>query len=86
MLTADPAAVIGKAMENLRRWAQRSDDGLSPASQEWLEILTHRSPDEIADLLVSDDENAVRLRQSTPFAGVLTPREVWSIKRSHEAA
>ena len=82
----NPAAVIGKAMDNLRRWQQGSEGSLSAAHQEWSEILARRTPSEIAALIVSDLPDAVRLRQSSPFAGVLGPREVWAIKRGHEAA
>lgn len=81
-----PASVVGKAMDNLRRWEQASQGELPLAYQEWLEILTHQSPSAIAAFIVSDHPDAVRLRQSSPFAGVLAPREVWAIKRSHEAA
>jgi hypothetical protein len=28
----------------------------------------------------------VRMRQSSPFAGVLSPREVWEIKKHHATA
>lgn len=79
-------AVIGKALENLRRWADLSGQEPSPANREWQEILTTRRPEEIAGLIVSDGENAARLRQSSPFAGVLSHKEVWAIKRGHEAA
>lgn len=85
-LAGDPARVIEKALENLKRWENSSGQGLAPIYLEWHEIFTRRTPAEIAELIVSDDENAVRLRQSSPFAGVLTPREVWQIKRGHEAA
>lgn len=85
-LLDDPTAVIGKAVENLKRWENASPHGLSPACLEWREILTRRAPAEIAERIVADDEDAARLRQSSPFAGVLDPREVWAIKRGHEAA
>ena len=28
-----------------------------------------------------EDEEACRMRQSAPFAGILTPKEVWKLKR-----
>jgi hypothetical protein len=37
---------------------------------------------ELVDLLQRDDEDAARLRQNTPFTGILTPEEVWQIKRN----
>lgn len=86
LIEENPDAVIAKAKENLYRWGQASETGLSPAHAEWLSILNQCTPSEIAALFVSTDENATRLRQSSPFAGVLTPKEVWAIKRDHEAA
>lgn len=83
----DPDAVIGKALYNLHAWMAKQQDASEVAAfEEWLELLTRMTPHEIANLIVSDTEQAVRMRQSSPFAGVLTPQEVWAIKRSHEAA
>jgi hypothetical protein len=48
--------------------------------------LTLITPGEVAYFMVSESELATRMRQSSPFAGVLSPREVWAIKKSHEAA
>lgn len=86
LIAENPDAVIAKAKDNLLRWSQASESGLPPAYAEWLAILNQCTPSEIAALIVSTDENASRLRQSSPFAGVLPPREVWAIKRNHEAA
>ncbi len=86
LIAENPDAVVAKAKENLHRWSQASGSGLSPAYAEWLSTLNQRTPSEIAALIVSTDDNATRLRQSSPFAGVLTPREVWAIKRNHETA
>src|SRR6266702_1421641 len=44
------------------------------ALDEWREILDRPWP-EIAALITAADESATRLRQSSPFAGVLTPAE-----------
>lgn len=87
LLMRDPEAVIGKAVRNLHEWmTDRQDSGSGTVFQEWLDFLNHTPPREIAELIVSESEEAVRLRQSSPFAGVLSPQEVWAIKRSHEAA
>lgn len=57
--------------------------------REWLAIL-QRPLEDILKVLEREDEDACRLRQSSPFAGILTPQEVWEIKRQfkeqHEAA
>jgi len=86
-LMHDSNAVIGKALENLDRWAaNREAAGVPAVYQEWRNLLVGKSANEIAQILLSQDENAVRLRQSSPFAGVLDAREVWRIKKDHEAA
>jgi hypothetical protein len=87
MMERNPEAVIGKALGNLHAWMARQDGPCADgAFQEWLDFLSQKSPREVADFIVSDTEEASRMRQSSPFAGVLSPREVWAIKRSHEAA
>jgi hypothetical protein len=71
------------ARENLHRWMNRHAD--SPAllrcDREWEEILVNRSFDEIISILVRDDDEGQRLRQSHPFTDTLTPREVSEIRR-----
>ena len=49
--------------------------------QEWSAILSSQTVEEIACLIERGDEEACRLRQSAPFAGILTPKEVWELKR-----
>ena len=46
----------------------------------WLEILERRL-EQICAFVVERTEEAKALRQSTPFAGVLEPRERWEIWR-----
>lgn len=50
------------------------------AAREWEEILSG-SLASICDFLVDPSERATRLRQSTPFAGAIPPRERWRIWR-----
>jgi hypothetical protein len=77
------------ARENLDRWTRRNADapGLLRCYAEWRGILD-RPLEEICDLLRSDSEEARRLRQNSPFAGVISPREVWELKQHfrHETA
>lgn len=47
--------------------------------KEWAEILKHPDIEYIFSFLVSKDEKARRLRQSSPFSGILTPRERWRV-------
>jgi hypothetical protein len=39
---------------------------------EWNNILKNSTTDEVLDLLTRDDQDAKRLRQSTPFTGILS--------------
>ncbi|MGO9593896.1 MAG: hypothetical protein ACLQFT_20310 [Steroidobacteraceae bacterium] len=79
-INRDPG-LLAIAHRNLSRWSVRWPDGSPPWLQEWRQILLRPWP-EIAALLTEPSENAARLRQSSPFPGVLTPAER---KRIHEA-
>lgn len=71
------------ARQNLHRWLSRNSDSKSLVCcyREWLQLLDERTPDQICELLVDESEEGRRLRQNSPFAGILKPREVWDIKR-----
>ena len=75
------------ARENLSRWSRlnATAPGLLRCYAEWSEIL-NRPLDEICRLLTSTSEEARRLRQNSPFAGILSAREVWELKRSFRHA
>ncbi len=81
-LSRNPA-VLKKAHQNLRRWMAR--DGKSPRTVfcEWERILNRLNAREIARFLRSDTPMARRLRQSSPFVGVLTDAER-KLVRLHE--
>ncbi len=49
-----------------------------PYLEAWREILT-RPVEEIARVVVEDSERMTAMRQNSPFAGLLTPRERWAI-------
>jgi hypothetical protein len=75
--------LAARARDNLARWMTQHGDGpLLPAYREWSELLEHLSVGEIIELITEKSENATRLRQNSPFAGILSPREVWKIKQS----
>ncbi len=62
-------------LDRVRNWAESQE---SPAVREWLPIL--RGPwEQIRKVLLSADQESTRLRQSSPFVGVLSPRERWAI-------
>lgn len=69
------------ARSNLERWIHQNGDvpSLRHCYDEWQEMLS-RPVDEICGVLTAETEESQRLRQNSPFAGVLTPREVWQIK------
>lgn len=66
------------AHKNVQRWtAQRGTD--TPAwLTEWRKILD-QPWQSIAALITEPSENGARLRQSSPFAGILTNQERWRI-------
>jgi hypothetical protein len=70
------------AQANLDRWTQLNAGApsLLRCYEEWRQLL-NRPLEEICDLLGSDREEAQRLRQNSPFAGVLSAREVWELKQ-----
>ena len=73
--------VVEFARANLLRWSQQNSSAPSLLScyAEWQQILS-RPVAEICELLCSESDDAQRLRQNSPFAGVLSPTEVWEVK------
>lgn len=79
-IAADPA-LLDVARRNLEAWLARYGDSPPRALEEWRELMG-RPWVEIAALITDPGESATRLRQSSPFAGVLTAAER---KRVYEA-
>ena len=79
-LARDPG-LLSVARENLRRWGERWGDDPPAWLEEWQAILKRQCM-EVAALITDLSPRATRLRQSSPFAGALTPRER---KRIYEA-
>ncbi len=78
--------LMEEAIINLQRYLKQSfSDSRRPVSSlvEWQELLENQSLEEILDFMVSDSERARRLRQSSPFAGILTPQERWRIYEAY---
>lgn len=69
------------ARANLSRWLSANP---SRALLEWQHVLEHSSLPQLLQLLRSASENAARLRQSSPFAGLLTREEREAILRHHD--
>ena len=72
---------IELARGNLIRWMHRHGGAAeSPATyHEWLAIL-EKPLDQVMAIYTQQSDEGQRLRQNSPFAGVLSAREVWSIK------
>jgi hypothetical protein len=65
------------ARANLDRWSQQNRDAprLLRCYEEWRELLS-RPLAEIISILTADTDEGQRLRQSSPFVGILRPQEV----------
>ena len=76
--------VLEIARGNLQGWMRR--DGRKPRAifSEWHLILNRLTRAEIATFLTSETSMCRRLRQSSPFAGVLSDTELAAIRNAHE--
>jgi hypothetical protein len=77
-------AIVEKARERVLDW-HRTGLLARPLADAWLEILGRPLP-ELMAFLVDPGERARRLRQASPFAGVLDARTRWRIWRDVRAA
>lgn len=59
---------------NLKRWSENKTGPMAMYLYEWQQMLDKPWP-EVAAFITSFSDDAVRLRQSSPFAGVLTPKD-----------
>ncbi|MBM3859653.1 MAG: hypothetical protein FJ395_08390 [Verrucomicrobia bacterium] len=66
---------LGLAQETCARWLR---DNPSPVLAEWAEILK-RDWQQVRSVLLDAGTEGQRLRQSSPFCGVLSPSERWVI-------
>jgi hypothetical protein len=66
--------LVDVAKRNIAAWMKGSSSGVRSALAEW-DIALNGSIDEVIGLLTSEGENSVRLRQSNPFAGVLSSKQ-----------
>lgn len=69
--------LIAIAHDNLARWSQTQTQS-QPYWDAWRAILDRPRP-EILELIVEDSEHMTAMRQTAPFAGVLTPAERWAL-------
>lgn len=79
-LAADPA-LLDIARATLRRW-QTGNTGPAAALDEWLRIVSGPA-DAVARFLEEPSERATRLRQSSPFGGILSEAERRAVYESY---
>ncbi len=79
---ADPH-LVDKARENVERWLLTCAPGVRSVLLEWRQILSGPR-DQLLTLMTSTDEHATRLRQSSPFAGLLSRAERTAILREFQ--
>jgi hypothetical protein len=68
------------AIDNVERWKELSSGHVPFYLEEWRKILGHGVEFSLSFVTESSPE-ADRLLQSTPFAGVLSPKERWEFLR-----
>jgi hypothetical protein len=82
----NPALMV-RVKEIVERWlramheSERGYDSL----KEWKRRLESQSLDNVLDFMASADEEACRLRQSSPFVGLLSDEERMAVFRKYEA-
>lgn len=77
-LRQDPS-LAASAHERAERWLAMPGSPRA-ALEEWRRLLQGPA-DELLRVLEATDEHADELRQSSPFAGVVGPRERWALWR-----
>jgi hypothetical protein len=81
-LRSQPELVLD-AKRTLQRWIKTCSPRSASTLAEWQSILDGPVSG-VTDVLTSRDERAVRLRQSNPFAGILSQQERTAIIRRFE--
>ena len=75
--------LVDEARARVRKWLTAGAIDRTWAAA-WLDVL-ERPPGEVADALTDPGQRARDLRQSSPFAGVIDPRERWAVWRRAQA-
>ena len=81
-IAAQPA-LIARAESNLHRWLQTCSPAARPVLLEWQSLLKG-SLEDLLEVLRDPGEHGTRLRQSNPFAGVLSAEERMAIFEEFE--
>lgn len=79
--------LVQVALAHIERWLANPNYSESnrQAVLEWKRIIASSTLEEFLTWLESNSEEARRLRQSSPFYGMLTPEERQEILRKYEA-
>jgi hypothetical protein len=76
--------LLAIAHRNVERWRARWKDAPPAWLEEWQEVL--KQPwQHIAAFITEPSENGARVRQSSPFAGILTTEERWRVYEAFRA-
>ncbi|WP_428662717.1 AbrB/MazE/SpoVT family DNA-binding domain-containing protein [Reyranella sp.] len=78
-----PREIRAQTMANLHRW--RRQGAWVSAYDEWEAIATRGDDGELFAAMLGRDDNAVRLRQSMPFVGLLPQTEVRRLREEATA-
>lgn len=87
---ADKLRARPDLLDTIRRRLQsqlldESQSAVSPSQRHWAQVwlqIIEQPLDELLVFIVERSDRADQLRQSTPFAGVLSPAERWAIHRN----
>lgn len=77
--------LLQHAVATLDRWEQNPSKGMMRVYEEWRHLLTTLPLEDLLAFLVSPEQEPTRLRQSSPFADILTPEERIAIFAEFEA-
>jgi hypothetical protein len=85
-LRQNPVLIL-QVRDTLRGWIEITDesDRSRSALLEWQRRLDTQSLEQLIEFISSEDEEACRLRQSTPFVGLLTEDERLAVFQRYEA-
>ena len=75
---AHDEALLGRAEAILWRWKRSSGINACRDWDEWLSLIA-RGRSVVVQAMVSEDEHATRLRQSSPFSVLVPPRKRWAL-------
>ena len=82
-LRRDPA-LLARVRATLVRWLPQVSERARPALEHWLAVVD-RGIEPTVELATEDSERGATLRQSSPFVGILTPRERFEFLREWKA-